>query len=173
RQPAASSHQHPPNDLSLPAAVRAGAYHAVPVGQAPPHLAPSGIASYRKRVTSPLILFDLDGTLLDTAPDLVAALNIATAPEGLRQLTVEEARAAVGHVAKGLSLLALRSAERAADDDVVERVIRRFLVHYEANLADATRPFPGVIEALDRLAARGMPLAVCTNKREHLARLVL
>jgi phosphoglycolate phosphatase len=124
-------------------------------------------------MTAPLIVFDLDGTLLDTAPDLVAALNAATAAEGLAPLAIDDVRDSIGHGARGLTRLALEHAGRAEDPDLMARVIAKFLGGYEAKIAVMTRPFPGAVEALNRLAERGFRFAVCTNKREHLARLVL
>ncbi|RFC65068.1 HAD family hydrolase [Fulvimarina endophytica] len=116
-----------------------------------------------------LAVFDLDGTLIDTAPDLVASLNICLEAGGLPQIPIEVARPHAGHGAK--AMLAAAYAHFGADLPVAlaEAHLDRFLRHYEANIAETSRPFPGVLDAMERLEAAGWTLAVCTNKRERLA----
>ncbi len=113
------------------------------------------------------IVFDLDGTLADTAPDLTAALNHALGEMGRPPVPAEDVRHMVGHGAKALLRKGL-----AATGDVSEALVDEgfpiFLAHYEAHIADLTRPFPGVEQALDALAADGVALAICTNKLEAL-----
>ena len=116
------------------------------------------------------IVFDLDVTLVDTAPDLSNALNDVMMRRGHAPVPAETVRACVGHGARVMIEQALRGA--GATDDV-DRMLAEFLVHYEANIAAESRPFPGVVAALERLAARGATLAVCTNKREYLSRKLL
>ena len=82
-------------------------------------------------------------------------------------MPAETIRACVGHGARVMIEEALR---RASAQDDVDRMLAEFLVHYEANIAAESRPFPGAVAALDSLAAQGATLAVCTNKREHLSR---
>ena len=113
------------------------------------------------------IVFDLDGTLVDTAPDLTNALNDVLTRRGHAAVPAETIRACVGHGARVMIEEALR---RASAQDDVDRMLAEFLVHYEANIAAESRPFPGAVAALDSLAAQGATLAVCTNKREHLSR---
>jgi phosphoglycolate phosphatase len=116
------------------------------------------------------IVFDIDGTLIDTAPDLTNALNHALTARGHGSVAPEVVRAAAGRGARAMIEEALRLT-RVEDD--VDQMLADFLTHYEANIATESRPFPGALEALDRLAASGATLAVCTNKRERLTRLLL
>lgn len=116
------------------------------------------------------IVFDLDGTLVDTAPDLTNALNHVLTSRGHAAVSAETVRSAVGLGARAMIEVALRRA-RAADD--IDQMLAEFLVHYEANIARESRPFPGAVAALEGLAASGATLAVCTNKREYLSRRLL
>lgn len=116
-----------------------------------------------------VVAFDLDGTLADTAPDLTAALNHALEALGYPPVPAPDVRAMVGHGARALLRKGLAAA-RVVDEAEVDRGFPIFLAHYEAHIADMSRPFPGCDEALDALAARGVALAVCTNKLERLAR---
>lgn len=116
------------------------------------------------------IVFDLDGTLVDTAPDLTNALNDVLVRRGHEAVPAEAIRACVGHGAKAMIEQALR---RVGANGDVDRMLAEFLVHYEANVAAESRPFPGVVAALERLAAQGATLAICTNKREYLSRKLL
>jgi len=116
------------------------------------------------------IVFDLDGTLVDTAPDLTNALNDVLTRRGHAAVPAETIRACIGHGARMMIEEALR---RAGADDDLDRMLAEFLVHYEANIAAESRPFPGAVAALESFAAQGATLAVCTNKREHLSRRLL
>ena len=116
------------------------------------------------------IVFDLDGTLVDTAPDLTNALNDVLIRRGHAPVTGEAIRACVGHGARAMIEAALH---RAGADGDIDRMLAEFLVHYEANIAAESRPYPGAVAALETLAATGATLAVCTNKREHLSRKLL
>jgi len=111
---------------------------------------------------SPLraILFDLDGTLLDTAPDLVGALNVLRAEHGLAPLAFESVRPAVSHGAARV----LRLGFPLADADEFAALQRRFLDIYRAALSAGTRLFPGMERVLDTLASRGLQSGVVTNK---------
>ncbi len=113
------------------------------------------------------IVFDLDGTLVDTAPDLVDTLNVILAREGLPAVPYAHARMLVGHGARHMIAQALAAAGETGRD--VDRLLADFLAHYADHIADRSRPFPGVEAALDVLAARGCSFAVCTNKREGLS----
>ena len=114
------------------------------------------------------IVFDLDGTLADTAPDLTAALNHALREMGRPPVPAEDVRHMVGHGAKALLRKGL-AATGEVSEALVEQGFPIFLAHYEAHIADLTRPFPGVEQALDALAAEGVKLAICTNKLESLS----
>jgi len=114
------------------------------------------------------VVFDLDGTLADTAPDLSSALNHALGALGRAAVPPASVRAMVGQGARALLRKGL-DATGGSDEALVERGFPILLAHYEAHIADESRPFPGVERALDALAARGVALAICTNKLERLA----
>ena len=114
------------------------------------------------------ILFDLDGTLVDTAPDLAAAMNHVLAHHGRAALPVDEVRHLVGHGARALVTRGLAATGDPAPH-LVEPSMPLFLAHYAANIANGSRPFDGVEAALDALLAEGCRLAICTNKPTHLA----
>jgi phosphoglycolate phosphatase len=113
------------------------------------------------------IIFDLDGTLVDTAPDLIATLNVILSREGLPAMPEEEARLLIGHGARRMLQRGLAMAGRNGDD--VDRLFGDFIAYYSDHMADGSRTFPGVEAALDTLAGRGCTFAVCTNKLEWLA----
>jgi phosphoglycolate phosphatase len=115
------------------------------------------------------LLLDLDGTLVDSVPDLAAALNRLMAARGLPAFGRAEVAAMVGDGAA--ALLARAFAAHAAMQD--EAALDAFLTDYTANAAVATRPFPGVEQGLDTLEAAGWRLAVCTNKPEAATRALL
>ena len=117
------------------------------------------------------IIFDLDGTLVDTAPDLTAALNAVLGREGLPTVPDDEARPMIG---RGVYTMLERALARAGAVDVeIGRLYQDFLTRYGEHLADRSRPYPGVVSALDSLVAAGCTLAVCTNKFEgHAVRLL-
>jgi phosphoglycolate phosphatase len=117
----------------------------------------------------PLVVFDLDGTLVDTAPDLVAALNATFAREGLPAVSYAAARNMVGGGARVMIERGLAAAGSKPPAAEVERMVRDFIAHYADHIADRSRPFPGVETALDALAGHGFRLAICTNKLEWLS----
>jgi phosphoglycolate phosphatase len=116
----------------------------------------------------PTIVFDLDGTLVDTAPDLVATLNAVFAREGFAPVAYESARDMVGRGARAMIERGLKAQRRKLPADEIERLFRDFIAHYALHIADHSRPFAGVEAALGALAEQGCRLAVCTNKLEHL-----
>src|SRR6266705_1404405 len=116
----------------------------------------------------PTIVFDLDGTLVDTAPDLIATLNALFAREGLPP-PGDELRNMIGGGARQLIEHALARESVKISDRELERLYAGYIRHYAAHIADCSRPFPGLEPALDALAAAGCRLAVCTNKLEFLA----
>jgi phosphoglycolate phosphatase len=115
------------------------------------------------------VVFDLDGTLVDTAPDLVAALNHVLAREGLPPVAFETARNMVGRGARVLVERGLKTNGRVVPDAEIDRLVRDFITHYASHIADHSRPYPGAEAALDRLAGHGCRLAVCTNKLAWLS----
>src|SRR5215475_15114954 len=122
---------------------------------------------------APTIAFDLDGTLVDTAPDLISALNFILDREGLRPVPLDAARSMIGAGARKLLERGLELEGRAASVWDIDRLTADFIAYYAAHIADASRPFEGLERALDDLAALGCRLAVCTNKLEWLSRRLL
>jgi phosphoglycolate phosphatase len=119
------------------------------------------------------VVFDLDGTLVDTAPDLIDTLNVVLARERLPQVPYDEARMMIGGGAKRMIEQGLRRDGRSFTPTDLDRMFEEFIAYYRAHIADRSRPFPGLDAALDRLAARGCRFAVCTNKLESLSRALL
>ena len=108
--------------------------------------------------------FDLDGTLLDTIPDIGAALNRALAACGLPTHPIERVKTFVGN---GIRNAVIRAVPDGNDTETVERVLAVYLEDYALHCAEETVCFPGVREMLRGLADRGMPLAVLSNKTER------
>jgi phosphoglycolate phosphatase len=121
----------------------------------------------------PTIVFDLDGTLVDTAPDLVAALNAVLARAGYGAMRYDDARTMIGGGARHMLERALSRQGVAAAPADLDRMFADFIPYYAAHIADHSRPFPGLEQSLDRLAAQGARFAVCTNKLERLSVLLL
>ncbi|WP_137045216.1 HAD-IA family hydrolase [Pseudolabrys sp. FHR47] len=119
------------------------------------------------------IVFDLDGTLVETAPDLVDTLNVVFEREGIPPVPFEEARTFVGHGARAMITRGLNAEGRTVTPQVLDRLFNDFIDYYTAHVADRSYPFPGVIDALDALSERGHRLAVCTNKFEKQSLLLL
>jgi phosphoglycolate phosphatase len=119
------------------------------------------------------VVFDLDGTLVDTAPDLVDTLNQVFAREGLPPVPYDEARNMIGGGARRMIERGLQLEKRAFTGADLDRLFADFIAHYGEHIADRSRPFPGLEAALDRLAADRCRLAVCTNKLEFLSRRLL
>ncbi len=124
-------------------------------------------------MASPVLVFDLDGTLIDTAPDLVDTLNVVFAREGLPPVPYDIARTLIGGGARMMIKRGIEAEGRVLAPAELERLFTDFIAHYTAHIADRSRPFPGLTEALDRLAAGGWCFAVCTNKLERLSVLLL
>ena len=114
------------------------------------------------------IIFDLDGTLVDTAPDLCAALNHALGVLGRPPVPADDVRHMVGHGARKLLERGL-AASGGSTPELVEAGVPALLGYYAAHIADGSRPYPGVEAALDALAAAGCRLAICTNKPAALS----
>ena len=119
------------------------------------------------------VVFDLDGTLVDTAPDLIETLNVVFARDGLPPVDYAAARDMIGGGARRMIESGLKLEGRVLADGVVDRMFADFIAHYAAHIADRSQPFPGLDAALDGLAAHGCRFAVCTNKLEGLSRLLL
>jgi len=122
---------------------------------------------------SPLVVFDLDGTLVDTAPDLVAALNFVLDREGLPALPMASARHMIGAGARKLIERGFEAEDRPLTPADLDRLTADFITYYADHIADLSRPFDGLGDALDDLSGRGFRFAVCTNKLEWLSRRLL
>ncbi len=119
------------------------------------------------------IVFDLDGTLVDTAPDLISALNFVLHREGLPPVPLESARDMIGAGARKLIERGLELEGRSVAHEDMTRLTGDFIDYYAAHIADASRPFEGLEDALDDLQTLGYRFAVCTNKLEWLSKLLL
>ncbi len=126
-----------------------------------------------KRLEGVVIAFDLDGTLVDTAPDLMGTLNTVLGEEGLPPLAYEMAPLLVGRGAKVMLERGFAADGRPLQEPDTSRLFARYIEVYLGRIADHSLPFPGVIEALDALEAQGAILAVCTNKRTDLSLAVM
>ena len=127
----------------------------------------------QQRLPPPLLVFDLDGTLADTAGDLVASLNVILAREGLAGVEFARARAMVGGGARALIQSGLSVHGITVSEPRLDAMLADFLAYYEAHVADETALFPGVARTLDRFEAAGFTFAVCTNKVEYPSVLLL
>ena len=116
-----------------------------------------------------VIAFDLDGTLVDTAPDLIGALNSVLAENGLPSVPVASARNLVGRGAQSLIERGFSQAGRPLDPERTPGLVDRFIGAYLGRIARDSTPFDGLEAALDELAAAHAILAVCTNKRTDLS----
>jgi phosphoglycolate phosphatase len=119
------------------------------------------------------VVFDLDGTLVDTAPDLIDTLNAVFAREQLPFLDYADARNLIGGGARKMIEAGLTLKGRAPKPGDIDRMFRAFVDHYAAHVADRSQPFPGLDGALDALEAQECRFAVCTNKLEELSRQLL
>ena len=119
------------------------------------------------------VVFDLDGTLVDTAPDLIAALNYVLDREGLPPVPLKSARNMIGAGARKLLERGLEVDGRAVSVEDLDRLTKDFIDYYADHIADESRPFEGLEAALDALAAQGCRFAVCTNKLEWLSKRLL
>ena len=120
-----------------------------------------------------LLVFDLDGTLAETAGDLVGTLNFILRREGVAPIDMSDARFMLGAGAKALIQRGYAAQNIALAPARLQQLFGDFLAHYEAHIADHSFLFPGVVAALDRFEAAGWAFAVCTNKIEAPARKLL
>lgn len=121
-------------------------------------------------MSKPIIVFDLDGTLVDTAPDLLDSLNHTLGVGGMPHTDLGGFHQFVGHGARVMIERAYTAQRMALAGDEHDRLFSVFLDHYGANIPGKSQPYPGVLDALDRLAAAGYLLAICTNKTEAFSR---
>ena len=118
---------------------------------------------------SPLVIFDLDGTLFHTAPDLMHSLNHTIGSIGLDPVKLSDMTYLVGRGAKAMIGKALEIHDKAIDDGEHERLFGVFLEHYGDSMPGTTELYPGAAEAMSRLDSAGIAMAVCTNKTEAMA----
>jgi phosphoglycolate phosphatase len=118
---------------------------------------------------SPALVFDLDGTLVDTAPDILGALNAVLAREGHSPVRRRDLGHLVGHGVPTMLAAAFARTGSPFPDARATALVDGFVAHYRDHLADESRPFPGVVETLETLAADGARLGVLTNKPQELA----
>ncbi|EJT05513.1 HAD family hydrolase [Rhizobium sp. CCGE 510] len=116
-----------------------------------------------------LVVFDLDGTLLDTHTDLVESLNHTIAALSLEPVSYDDLTHLVGHGARVMIERACRLRGHPLESDALPLLVERFVDHYAGNMPGRTEPYPGLVAAMDRLKSQGYRLAVCTNKMEDLA----
>jgi phosphoglycolate phosphatase len=121
----------------------------------------------------PTIVFDLDGTLVDTAHDLVWTLNSILVGEGMLPVSVDVLIGMVGSGARVMLEAAFAAEGRALTPAKLDELLKSYMALYNDHLADRSRPYPGAGAMLDQFAAEGWQLAVCTNKYEAPARKLL
>ena len=114
------------------------------------------------------IVFDLDGTIADTAADLIDEANAALIAEGFRPARADVIRRGVGYGARTMLDHALSSSGQSADGAQFGRLTERLVQHYEEHIANKTRLFPGFLETANQLRGRGVRFALCTNKLDRL-----
>ena len=119
------------------------------------------------------VVFDLDGTLIDSAPDVVAALNRLLAEEGRRMVGLDEGRLMVGEGARALVERGFIATGPEAGPAALDDLTRRYIAIYRCDPVVETIVYPGVVEVLKLLAASGVAMGVCTNKPDEMSRLVL
>src|SRR5690348_11012823 len=118
---------------------------------------------------SPIIVFDLDGTLIDTAPDLIASLNHALIDQGFEAVDRVLMNSHVGMGGRAMIERVFAINQRRIDAETLERQHQLFLEHYTAGIPGMSRPHPGVLEAIERARESGFTFAICTNKPEGMA----
>jgi phosphoglycolate phosphatase len=131
------------------------------------------IANRLTPLTPALVVFDLDGTLLDTHVDLVESLNHTIAALNLAAVSYDDLTHLVGHGAKVMIERACKLQGHPLEPEALPPLLDRFIAHYTANMPGRTEPYPGLVSAMDQLKSSGYRLAVCTNKLEALARTLL
>ena len=121
----------------------------------------------------PIVIFDLDGTLAETAPNIMATLNVILQQEGLAALPIERARELVGAGARALIERGFKASGRPLDEPRLEELFEEFLLIYAQDVASTSHLYEGVIGAMDALSGAGYALAVCTNTPILHTRLIL
>lgn len=114
------------------------------------------------------IVFDLDGTLVNTAPDLLEALNHVLTRAGLTPIPLDTIETMIGHGARAMIVKGLQANGVTPSEEDLDALLDQFLEYYAANIADHSHPFDGAVDALRALSGLGATLAVCTNKKQAL-----
>lgn len=118
---------------------------------------------------APLIVFDLDGTLIDTAPDLLHSLNHVLVEEGLAEVDKAKLRKFVGFGGRVMIENAYADANEYLAEDTLDRLVKEFVAHYADNMPGQSKPFSGLENCLSLLEDAGCHFAICTNKTEMLS----
>ena len=119
------------------------------------------------------IVWDLDGTLVDSAPDLASALNTVLDQRGFFTHSVDTVRTMIGNgvpklVERGFNAVGVRP-----DPEQLDELVAMFVQKYKACAIDNTRPYPGIVEALQEIQSMNIPMGICTNKPEAFTRQIL
>lgn len=120
-----------------------------------------------------IAVFDLDGTLVNTAPDLLDSLNYTLVGTGVPEVQETGFNTVVGHGARAMITKAFSAAQKDLPKDRLEALFKRFIDDYAGNIPGRSLPYPGVVAALNRLQEAGFFLAVCTNKTEAPSRALI
>lgn len=120
-------------------------------------------------MTSPVLVFDLDGTLIDTAHDLLDSVNHCLDHVGLNPVDPASLHRFVGHGGRIMIQRALRSHGHPGSDTDVDELLPLFMQHYSTNMPGKSLPYPGALDAVDRFAKAGFRIAICTNKLQLLS----
>lgn len=118
----------------------------------------------------PLIVFDLDGTLIDTAPDLLESLNHVIINDGLPPVDQQKLRKFVGFGGRVMIQNAYDDAAKHLEEQKLDQLLMDFVDHYAANMPGSSQPYPGLLASLDNLSDAGCDFAICTNKTEMLSK---
>lgn len=127
----------------------------------------------REVFANSVIAFDLDGTLVETAPDLIGALNIVLSEQSLPALPLVGARHLIGRGARALLIRGFEAAGKSLSDEAAQPLVTRFIEVYHDRIADESLPYEGCVAALDGLREHGARLVVCTNKLTYLSTALL